>query len=136
MMTTNPRERKTVTEMLDHPFFEKYPQNVALPQPEELEKTSKKIGEFMKYTRFEKFIVSMVYSLNANKEQIRQLNAQFEAIDTDKNGTLSVSEINQACKDSNISSIDYKNLISIFESMDLDGDNKISCAEFINVAAD
>lgn len=60
----------------------------------------------MKYTRFEKFIVSMVYSLNADKEQIRQLNAQFEAIDTDKNGTLSVNEINQACKDANIYSID------------------------------
>ena len=76
MMTANPTDRKSAKEMLSHPFFDKYPQNDAylLPPPEDLEQTSKNISEFMKYSRFEKFIISMVNGLEASKEQINKLN--------------------------------------------------------------
>lgn len=79
----------------------------------------------------EKLLVSLLTGLESSKEELERLQASFTKIDVNKDGTLTEEELKQAYQDQWLSSAD-----DIIDQLDVDGDGKISVAEFTQAAID
>ncbi|KAK8969665.1 Calcium-dependent protein kinase 28 [Platanthera guangdongensis] len=140
LLVKDPRARLTAAQALSHPWVREG--GDAREIPLDISVLSN-MRQFVKYSRLKQFALRALAS-TINENELADLRDQFDAIDVDKNGAISLDEMRQALakdlpwrmKDSRALEIlqahtGIKGSIDpLLEEADIDKDGKISLSEF------
>ena len=94
---------------------------------------------FSKTDKFQKTVISLLTGLRSDKEDLKRLQRAFEAMDINKDGTLTKDEFMSAANQ--FQTFRFKDKEGgawndVFENVDLDGDGRLDFHEFIAGAVD
>lgn len=123
--------RLTPEEALAHPFIQQVNHTGLNKQMSE---TSNEVADslqhFMEMSRFKKLVLETVaFSMSSN--QIAQMREEFNSLDRDRSGTISMTELRSALARLGASQEHIENL---FHSVDVDGSAEINYNEFVAAA--
>eukprot|EP01025_Chloroclados_australasicus_P049366 TRINITY_DN5618_c1_g1_i1.p1 TRINITY_DN5618_c1_g1~~TRINITY_DN5618_c1_g1_i1.p1 ORF type:complete len:498 (-),score=89.57 TRINITY_DN5618_c1_g1_i1:1369-2862(-) len=126
LLERNPAKRALAAEILQHDWLKE--NGVALDKPLDITVVSR-IKGFAAMNKLKKEALRVI-ALNLPAEEIAGLKAMFQSIDTDKSGTITVSEMKEALKLKG-GDIPSEELQRIMENADVDGDGVIEYEEFL-----
>lgn len=86
--------------------------------------------QFVKYSRFKQFALRALAS-TLNEEELSDLRDQFNAIDVDKNGTISLEELKQALGKDVPWRLKGPRVLEIIEAIDSNTDGLVDFDEFV-----
>jgi len=133
---SDPSKRATAKNLLDHPWLYRQINEVNVKDQVQLE-VANNLKQFRNATVFQSGVLSCIVGLKTTSEEIEELKNLFLALDTSKDGTLSIEEIKAGFetlrKKFKGSRLDYHELM---QSMDKDGNGVIDYQEFITAAID
>mmetsp|Transcript_19888 Transcript_19888/g.64727 ORF Transcript_19888/g.64727 Transcript_19888/m.64727 type:complete len:514 (-) Transcript_19888:65-1606(-) len=126
MLVPKPSERMSVKECLEHPWVKEggdapdTPLNNAILD---------RMGKFARQCRFKK-LGYMVLSKHLSLEEVSGLKAVFDSMDENKDGTVTIQELQNGlkAKGHDLASQDIKALI---EAIDVDGNGQLDYQEFV-----
>ena len=121
LLNLDPDLRPTASSAQNHPWFSaSHAEPVPVP-------VASRLTTFVGMSRLKKHAL-MVIAEHMTEAEISHIKGVFEAIDTDRSGTLSISELQQAL-------IDYPDIAGeiqkLMDGIDLDGDQSIDYNEFV-----
>lgn len=126
MLVREPKRRATAQEILLHDWVR--PDGVAPNTPIQNE-VLRRIGQFAAMNRLKKEALKII-ATSLPVEEIRGLREMFQAIDTDKSGTLTIDELREALKRKG-HLIPEHDLQRLVKSADVNGDGTIDYEEFL-----
>jgi calcium-dependent protein kinase len=120
-------------QVLNHPWVQKL-----APQAKQGEKIQININSFKNYSssnKLKKAVLTYIAS-RLTEDEVKKLKENFQKIDTNGDGMLSLDEVKKAiCQNSN-SAISLSNVEQIFKSIDTDNSGSIDYTEFIAASLD
>lgn len=126
LLVKDPWARLTAAQALSHPWVRG---GEAPDIPLDISVLSN-MREFVKYSRFKKIALRALASI-LDTEEVTNLRDQFNAIDVDKNGTISLEEIRQALSKDKPWSLQESKVLEILHAMDTNRDGLVDFEEFV-----
>jgi len=126
MLTMDPAKRPSAADVLEHPWFKQ--ELTATSGPSIQADFSKRLKGFRNGAKLKKVALTLIATQLPQKD-IKALKETFEAMDTDNNGTLTVTEITEAMTKQGLPV--GEELKGIIEKLDTDGSGTIEYSEFI-----
>lgn len=137
LLTKDVDKRLTATETLDHAWFKMASDKPLQHQVDGVDIPGLVIKSFKDFHQQNKFQVACTHVLsnvikNMDQGQAKNLSAAFDAMDSDKDGSISLEEFLASMTNSDMSEkFDIKKATEMFESMDIDGSNSLNKDEMM-----
>ncbi|KAL9229627.1 hypothetical protein vseg_005075 [Gypsophila vaccaria] len=127
LLVKDPRARLTASQALSHPWVREG--GNALDIPIDISVLSN-MRQFVKYSRMKQFALRALAS-TLNEDELADLRDQFDAIDVDKSGTISLEEMRQALAKDLPWKLKDSRVMEIVEAIDSNTDGFVDFAEFV-----
>eukprot|EP00604_Paraphysomonas_vestita_P003234 CAMPEP_0174821462 /NCGR_PEP_ID=MMETSP1107-20130205/8403_1 /TAXON_ID=36770 /ORGANISM="Paraphysomonas vestita, Strain GFlagA" /LENGTH=429 /DNA_ID=CAMNT_0016038525 /DNA_START=1230 /DNA_END=2522 /DNA_ORIENTATION=+ len=123
--------RLTPEEALAHPFIQQvHTTGLTRQVAEASNEVADSLQHFMEMSRFKKLVLETV-AFSMSSSQISQMREEFNLLDRDRSGTISMTELRSALAKLGASPEHIENL---FHSVDVDGSAEINYNEFVAAA--
>lgn len=120
LLQANPRTRLSLQQTLESPWLSA---NYSVQKPELTQSTVSHLQTFSELTKLEVAVVEAV-SLDLSSDQLRQLRGEFEKIDTDHNGVLSLEELRVAIGNTSLAKCGELDAEALFRNISADEDGE------------
>ncbi|KAK8607461.1 hypothetical protein V6N13_053196 [Hibiscus sabdariffa] len=130
ILVKDPRARLTAAQALSHPWVREG--GNASDIPVDISVLSN-LRQFVKYSRLKQFALRALAS-TLNEEEIADLRDQFDAIDVDKNGSISLEEMRQALAKDLPWKLKESRVLEILQAIDSNTDGLVDFTEFVAAA--
>ncbi|PIA58366.1 hypothetical protein AQUCO_00500352v1 [Aquilegia coerulea] len=127
LLVKDPRARLTAAQALSHPWVREG--GDASEIPVDISVLSN-MRQFVKYSRLKQFALRALAS-TLNEEELADLRDQFDAIDVDKNGSISLEEMRQALAKDLPWKMKEPRVLEIVEAIDSNTDGFVDFSEFV-----
>ncbi|KAL6871577.1 hypothetical protein ACP4OV_014406 [Aristida adscensionis] len=127
LLVKDPRARLTAAQALSHEWVREGGQASEIPLDISV---LHNMRQFVKYSRFKQFALRALAS-TLNAEELSDLRDQFNAIDVDKNGTISLEELKQALAKDVPWRLKGPRVLEIVEAIDSNTDGLVDFEEFV-----
>ncbi|KAF5198637.1 Calcium-dependent protein kinase [Thalictrum thalictroides] len=127
LLVKDPRARLTAAQALSHPWVREG--GDASEIPVDISVLSN-MRQFVKYSRLKQFALRALAS-TLNEEELADLRDQFDAIDVDKNGSISLEEMRQALAKDLPWKMKEPRVLEILEAIDSNTDGFVDFSEFV-----
>ncbi|KAL5706519.1 non-specific serine/threonine protein kinase [Ranunculus cassubicifolius] len=127
LLVKDPRARLTASQALSHPWVREG--GDASEIPVDISVLSN-IRQFVKYSRLKQFALRALAS-TLSEEELADLRDQFDAIDVDKNGAISLEEMRQALEKDLPWKMKGPRVLEILEAIDVNTDGFVDFPEFV-----
>mmetsp|Transcript_19800 Transcript_19800/g.28472 ORF Transcript_19800/g.28472 Transcript_19800/m.28472 type:complete len:659 (-) Transcript_19800:13-1989(-) len=136
LLVKDANQRLTPEQALAHPFIQ-LANSSSGPTDRRMSETSPDVADslksFVEMSRFKKLILEMVaFSMSSN--QITQMREEFNVIDKDRSGTISMNELRASLAAMSGGASVTENIEEIFHSVDVDNSAEINYNEFVAAA--
>ncbi|CAN0918690.1 Calcium-dependent protein kinase 16 [Linum grandiflorum] len=136
LLVKDPRARLTAAQALSHPWVREGGDASEIPIDISV---LKNMRQFVKYSRLKQFALRIDDSLQAlastiNEEELADLKDQFDAIDIDKNGSISLEEMRQALAKDLPWKLKESRVLEILQAIDSNTDGLVDFPEFVAAA--
>ncbi|XVE82484.1 hypothetical protein DITRI_Ditri16bG0008500 [Diplodiscus trichospermus] len=130
LLVKDPQARLTAAQALSHPWVREG--GNASEIPVDISVLSN-LRQFVKYSRLKQFALRALAS-TLNEEEIADLRDQFDAIDVDKNGSISLEEMRQALAKDLPWKLKESCVLEILQAIDSNTDGLVDFTEFVAAA--
>lgn len=130
LLVKDPRARMTAAQALSHPWVREGGDATDIPLDISVLSNMRK---FVKYSRLKQIALKALAS-TLNDDEIADLRDQFNAIDMDKNGTITLEEIRQALAKDRPWNLKESKVLEILQAMDSNRDGLVDFEEFVAAA--
>jgi len=127
LLVKDPRARLTAAQALSHDWVREGGKASEIPLDISV---LHNMRQFVKYSRFKQFALRALAS-TLNSEEMSDLRDQFNAIDVDKNGTISLEELKQALAKDVPWRLKGPRVLEIIEAIDSNTDGLVDFEEFV-----
>ncbi|KAK3126864.1 hypothetical protein QOZ80_7AG0564250 [Eleusine coracana subsp. coracana] len=127
LLVKDPRARLTAAQALSHDWVREGGKASEIPLDISV---LHNMRQFVKYSRFKQFALRALAS-TLNAEELSDLRDQFDAIDVDKNGTISLEELKQALAKDVPWRLKGPRVLEIIEAIDSNTDGLVDFEEFV-----
>ncbi|XP_014521026.1 calcium-dependent protein kinase 28-like [Vigna radiata var. radiata] len=127
LLVKDPRARYTAAQALSHPWVREGGE--ALEMPIDISVLNN-MRQFVKYSRLKQFALRALAS-TLNEEELSDLKDQFDAIDVDKNGSISLEEMRQALAQDLPWKLKESRVLEILQAIDSNTDGLVDFSEFV-----
>ncbi|XP_058098847.1 calcium-dependent protein kinase 28-like [Magnolia sinica] len=127
LLVKDPRTRLTAAQALSHPWVREG--GDASEIPVDISVLSN-MRQFVRYSRMKQFALRALAS-TLNEEEIANLRDQFDAIDVDKNGSISLEEMRQALAKDLPWKMKEPRVLEIVQAIDSNTDGLVDFSEFV-----
>ncbi|TVU39439.1 hypothetical protein EJB05_12858 [Eragrostis curvula] len=127
LLVKDPRARLTAAQALSHDWVREGGKASEIPLDISV---LNNMRQFVKYSRFKQFALRALAS-TLNAEELSDLRDQFDAIDVDKNGTISLEELKQALAKDVPWRLKGPRVMEIIEAIDSNTDGLVDFEEFV-----
>ncbi|ONK71789.1 uncharacterized protein A4U43_C04F12400 [Asparagus officinalis] len=127
LLVKDPRARLTAAQALSHPWVREGGEASEIPLDISV---LSNMCQFVKYSRFKQFALRALAS-TLNDEEQADLRDQFDAIDADKNGSISLEEMKQALEKDFSWSLKEPRVLEILQAIDTNTDGQVDFSEFV-----
>lgn len=127
LLVKDPRARLTAAQALSHEWVREGGKASEIPLDISV---LHNMRQFVKYSRFKQFALRALAS-TLNSEELSDLHDQFNAIDVDKNGTISLEELKQALAKDVPWRLKGPRVLEIIEAIDSNTDGLVDFEEFV-----
>ncbi|XWS42169.1 hypothetical protein CRYUN_Cryun17cG0145100 [Craigia yunnanensis] len=130
LLVKDPRARLTAAQALSHPWVREGGNASEIPVDISV---LNNLRQFVKYSRLKQFALRALAS-TLNEEEIADLRDQFDAIDVDKNGSISLEEMRQALAKDLPWKLKESRVLEILQAIDSNTDGLVDFPEFVAAA--
>ncbi|RLN09768.1 hypothetical protein C2845_PM11G13370 [Panicum miliaceum] len=127
LLVKNPRARLTAAQALSHPWVREGGEASEIPVDISV---LSNMRQFVKYSRFKQFALRALAS-TLNEEELADLKDQFDAIDIDKSGSISIEEMRQALAKDLPWRLKGPRVLEIIQAIDSNTDGLVDFKEFV-----
>lgn len=127
LLVKDPRARLTAAQALSHPWVREGGDASEIPLDISV---LCQMRDFVKYSRLKQFALRALASTLA-QEELAGLRDQFDAIDIDKNGSITLEEIRQALAKDRPWTLKESRVLEILQAMDSNRDGLVDFDEFV-----
>lgn len=127
LLVKEPRARLTAAQALSHPWVREG--GNASEIPVDISVLSN-MRQFVKYSRLKQFALRALAS-TLDEEELADLKDQFDAIDVDKNGSISLEEMRQALAKDLPWQLKESGVLAILHAIDCNTDGLVDFSEFV-----
>ncbi|WVZ62827.1 hypothetical protein U9M48_012527 [Paspalum notatum var. saurae] len=127
LLVKDPRARLTAAQALSHEWVREGGKASEIPLDISV---LHNMRQFVKYSRFKQFALRALAS-TLNSEELSDLRDQFNAIDVDQNGTISLEELKQALAKDVPWRLKGPRVLEIIEAIDSNTDGLVDFEEFV-----
>ncbi|XP_008776807.2 calcium-dependent protein kinase 18-like [Phoenix dactylifera] len=127
LLVKDPRARLTAAQALSHPWVREGGDASEIPLDISV---LSNMRQFVKYSRFKQFALRALAS-TLNEEELAGLKDQFDAIDVDKSGSISLEEMRQALAKDLPWRLKEPPVLEILEAIDSNTDGLVDFPEFV-----
>lgn len=127
LLVKDPRARLTAAQALSHPWVREGGEASEIPLDISV---LSNMRQFVKYSRFKQFALRALAS-TLNEEELADLRDQFDAIDADKNGSISLEEMKHALEKDLIWRLKEPRVLEILQAIDTNTDGQVDFSEFV-----
>ncbi|XP_051127213.1 calcium-dependent protein kinase 18-like isoform X2 [Andrographis paniculata] len=127
LLVKNPRARLTAAQALSHPWVREGGEASEIPLDISV---LSNMRQFVKYSRFKQFALRALAS-TLDDEELADLRDQFDAIDVDKNGVISLEEMRQAMEKDLPWKMKDSRVLEILQAIDSNTDGLVDFPEFV-----
>ncbi|XP_021759919.1 calcium-dependent protein kinase 28-like isoform X1 [Chenopodium quinoa] len=127
LLVKDPRTRLTAAQALSHPWVREGGNASDIPIDISV---LRNMRQFVKYSRMKQFALRALAS-TLNEDELADLRDQFDAIDIDKNGTISLEEMRQALAKDLPWKLKDSRVTEIVEAIDSNTDGLVDFTEFV-----
>ncbi|XAR57981.1 Non-specific serine/threonine protein kinase [Bertholletia excelsa] len=127
LLVKDPRARLTAAQALSHPWVREGGDASEIPLDISV---LSNMRQFVKYSHLKKFALRALAS-TLGAEELADLRDQFDAIDVDKNGTISLEEMRQALAKDVPWKVKEPCVVEILEAIDSNTDGLVDFTEFV-----
>ncbi|XP_047072262.1 calcium-dependent protein kinase 18 isoform X2 [Lolium rigidum] len=127
LLVKDPRARLTAAQALSHEWVREGGEASAVPLDISV---LHNMRQFVKYSRFKQFALRALAS-TLNSDELSDLRDQFNAIDIDKSGTISLEELKQALAKDVPWRLKGPRVLEIVEAVDSNTDGLVDFEEFV-----
>ena len=128
MLHKDPKDRISAIDCLNHNWFE-----ISHDKPSLDKKIILRLKDFRAPQRLQFEALTFIVNNITKEIDFKSLREAFRALDKQNTGLLSLNEIKEGFKDSNISQVD---LDELFKRIDFDRDGQINYTEFLAATVD
>jgi len=132
LLEKNPSRRITAANALKSPWFAEVEgelRSTLTSGAKQLSGMVSRLRQFRGYSKYEKAVMALV-AHQKRERNVQDLKKAFLALDVERNGTLSESEIITALSDSGIQ-MDSKEMSEIFQALDTSEEGKVHIGEWL-----
>ncbi|XP_021274833.1 calcium-dependent protein kinase 28-like isoform X2 [Herrania umbratica] len=130
LLVKDPQARLTAAQALSHPWVREGGNASEIPVDISV---LNNLRQFVKYSRLKQFALRALAS-TLNEEEIADLRDQFDAIDVDKNGSISLEEMRQALAKDLPWKVKESRVLEILQAIDSNTDGLVDFTEFVAAA--
>ncbi|GER54484.1 calcium-dependent protein kinase [Striga asiatica] len=127
LLMKDPRARLTAAQALSHPWVREGGDASEIPLDISV---LSNMRQFVKYSRFKQFALRALAS-TLDEEELSNLRDQFDAIDVDKNGAISLEEMRQALEKDLPWKMKDSRVVEILQAIDSNTDGLVDFSEFV-----
>ncbi|CAA0811083.1 Calcium-dependent protein kinase 28 [Striga hermonthica] len=127
LLMKDPRARLTAAQALSHPWVREGGEASEIPLDISI---LSNMRQFVKYSRFKQFALRALAS-TLDEEELSNLRDQFDAIDVDKNGAISLEEMRQALEKDLPWKMKDSRVVEILQAIDSNTDGLVDFSEFV-----
>ncbi|KAI6671489.1 hypothetical protein NL676_006374 [Syzygium grande] len=127
LLVKDPRARLTAAQALSHPWVREGGSASEIPIDISV---LHNMRQFVKYNRFKQFALRALAS-TLDEEELADLKDQFDAIDVDKNGSISLEEMRQALAKDLPWKLKEPRVLEILQAIDSNTDGLVDFHEFV-----
>ncbi|GER54644.1 calcium-dependent protein kinase [Striga asiatica] len=127
LLMKDPRARLTAAQALSHPWVREGGEASEIPLDISV---LSNMRQFVKYSRFKQFALRALAS-TLDEEELSNLRDQFDAIDVDKNGAISLEEMRQALEKDLPWKMKDSRVVEILQAIDSNTDGLVDFSEFV-----
>ncbi|GFQ05050.1 calcium-dependent protein kinase 28 [Phtheirospermum japonicum] len=127
LLMKDPRARLTAAQALSHPWVREGGEASEIPLDISV---LSNMRQFVKYSRFKQFALRALAS-TLDEEELSNLRDQFDAIDVDKNGVISLEEMRQALEKDLPWKMKDSRVLEILQAIDSNTDGLVDFSEFV-----
>ncbi|XP_014510013.1 calcium-dependent protein kinase 28 isoform X2 [Vigna radiata var. radiata] len=127
LLVKDPRARLTAAQALSHPWVREGGEASEIPIDISV---LSNMRQFVKYSRLKQFALRALAS-TLNEEELADLKDQFDAIDVDKNGSISLEEMRQALAKDLPWKLKEPRVLEILQAIDSNTDGLVDFSEFV-----
>ncbi|KAL1536821.1 Calcium-dependent protein kinase 18 [Salvia divinorum] len=127
LLVKNPQARLTAAQALSHPWVREGGEASEIPLDISV---LSNMRQFVKYSRFKQFALRALAS-TLDEEELSDLRDQFDAIDVDKNGVISLEEMRQAMEKDLPWRMKDSRVLEILQAIDSNTDGLVDFSEFV-----
>ena len=126
MLVSDPKQRATAQEVLNHPWVREDGDASDEPLEDVVLSRMRKFAEMNKFKKMGMLAVAKTLS----KEEIAGMKEVFQAFDTDRSGTVTISELMDGLRKKGVDKA-ASEVAELVKSMDMDGNGELDYEEFI-----
>ena len=126
MLVSDPKQRATAQEVLNHPWVREDGDASDEPLEDVVLSRMRKFAEMNKFKKMGMLAVAKTLS----KEEIAGMKEVFQAFDTDRSGTVTISELMDGLRKKGVDKA-ASEVAELVQSMDMDGSGELDYEEFI-----
>ncbi|KAK8946987.1 Calcium-dependent protein kinase 28 [Platanthera zijinensis] len=130
LLVKDPRARLTAAQALSHPWVREGGDAKEIPLDISV---LANMRQFVKYSRLKQFALRALAS-TLNEDELADLRDQFDAIDVDKNGAISLEEMRQALAKDLPWRMKDSRVLEILQAIDSNTDGLVDFTEFVAAA--
>ncbi|KAI4327732.1 hypothetical protein L6164_020158 [Bauhinia variegata] len=127
LLVKDPRARYTAAQALSHPWVREGGEALEIPIDISVLNNMRK---FVKYSRLKQVALRALAS-TLDEEELADLKDQFQAIDVDKNGSISLEEMRQALAKDLPWRLKDSRVLEILQAIDINTDGLVDFSEFV-----
>lgn len=127
LLVKDPRARLTASQALSHPWVREGGSASEIPIDISV---LNNMRQFVKYSRLKQFALRALAS-TLDEEELSDLRDQFDAIDVDKNGSISLEEMRQALAKDLPWKLKDSRVLEILQAIDSNTDGLVDFSEFV-----
>uniref|UniRef100_A0A0E0JUZ5 non-specific serine/threonine protein kinase n=1 Tax=Oryza punctata TaxID=4537 RepID=A0A0E0JUZ5_ORYPU len=127
LLVKNPRARLTAAQALSHPWVREGGEASEIPVDISV---LSNMRQFVKYSRFKQFALRALAS-TLKEEELADLKDQFDAIDVDKSGSISIEEMRHALAKDLPWRLKGPRVLEIIQAIDSNTDGLVDFEEFV-----
>uniref|UniRef100_A0A0D9VBN3 non-specific serine/threonine protein kinase n=1 Tax=Leersia perrieri TaxID=77586 RepID=A0A0D9VBN3_9ORYZ len=127
LLVNNPRARLTAAQALSHPWVREGGEASEIPVDISV---LSNMRQFVKYSRFKQFALRALAS-TLKEEELADLKDQFDAIDVDKSGSISIEEMRHALAKDLPWRLKGPRVLEIIQAIDSNTDGLVDFEEFV-----
>ncbi|KDO71195.1 hypothetical protein CISIN_1g008127mg [Citrus sinensis] len=127
LLVKDPRARLTAAQALSHPWVREGGDASEIPIDISV---LNNMRQFVKYSRLKQFALRALAS-TLDDEELADLRDQFDAIDVDKNGSISLEEMRQALAKDLPWKLKESRVLEILQAIDCNTDGLVDFSEFV-----